>query len=187
MSPPESTLVRIYLVSDGPEIARRRKLVVGRLVEAWPDLYHAGDFWLGETSKALIDGNGPPLAAKLSLAGSAVPIYYGPRLADVESLPLEESLRARVLSAHGIAAAWITIDRFGARTVYEPRGPTDPTFYLRRPAGSAAHIWRLFRSRREAHVYMAEYFGNDSEAREWADALPADTFEDLLGRATAGG
>jgi hypothetical protein len=136
---------------------------------------------------AALDGAGAPLAVKLSLDGAAVPIYYGPRLQDVESLPLEESLQARALSAHGIAVAWITLDRFGERTMYEPTGPTDPIFYLRRPAGQAAHIWRLFRNRTEARVYMTEYYGRDSEGREWAEALDVEAFEELLRRhATAG-
>jgi hypothetical protein len=111
-----------------------------------------------------------------------VPVYYGPRLQDVESLPLEESLRARVLSARGIAVAWITYDQFGQRTVYEPTGPADPIFYLRRPGGTAAHIWRLFRTKPEARIYMAEYYGRDSEGRDWAETLPAETFDDLLAR-----
>lgn len=176
-------MARVHLVADAAEIARRRRLVPpGHFVEAWPDLYRAGEFWLGETSKVALDGDGAPLGVKLSLDGSAVAIYYGPRLQDVESLPLEESLRARVLSARGIAAAWITFDQFGERTVYEPTGPTDPIFYLRRPAGHAAHIWRLFRSGREARAYMAEFYGKDSEGREWADALGAETFEELLSR-----
>lgn len=173
----------LYLVSGASEIAGRRKLLgPGRLVETWPDLYVAGDFWVGETAKALLDGVATPLAIKLTVDGSAVPIYYGPRLAEVESLPMEESLRARVLSAHGIAVAWITVDQFGQRTVYEPRGPADPIFFLRRPAGTTAHIWRLFTQRREAHVYMAEYYGKDSEGREWAEALPVETFDELVGR-----
>src|SRR5262245_12879386 len=173
-------MARLYLVSGAADIARRRKSVPpGQLVEAWPDLYTAGDFWLGEESKQLVDG-GQPLGVKLSLDSSAVPIYYGPRLDDVDSLPLESSLQARVLSAHGIAVAWITRDQFGERTVYEPRGPTDPTFYLRRPAGHAAHVWRLFRTRREATVYMSEHFGQASDAREWAEGLTVDDFEDLL-------
>ncbi|HEV8437629.1 MAG TPA: hypothetical protein VGT40_06010 [Methylomirabilota bacterium] len=176
-------MARLYLVHDSGEIARRRKLVPpGRLVEAWPDLYATGQFWLGATSKELLDEVGTPLPATLSLDGAGVPIYYGPRLQDVESMPLEESLQARVLSAHGIAVAWITFDRFGARTVYEPTGPTDPIFFLRRPAGTAAHIWRLFRNRREAHVYMAEYYGRDAEGREWAAALSVESFEQLLER-----
>jgi hypothetical protein len=87
-----------------------------------------------------------------------------------------------VLSAHGIAVAWITYDQFGQRTVYEPTGPADPIFYLRRPGGAASHIWRLFRTKPEARAYMAEYYGRDSEGRDWAETLPAETFEDLLAR-----
>ena len=181
-------MARLYLVADDGEISRRRKLVPpGRLVEAWPDLYAAGQFWIGEASKTLLDGAGPPLPVRLSLDGAVVPIYYGPRLRDLESLPLEESLQTRVLSARGIAVAWITFDQFGTRTVYEPKGPTDPIFFLRRPAGTAAHIWRLFRHRSEAHVYMAEYYGRDSEGREWAETLPVETFEELLERHAARG
>lgn len=174
---------RLYLVGDGGEIGRRRRLIPpGRLLEAWADLYGSGEAWLGESAKTLLDGAGGPMPVTLSVDSAAVPIYYGPRLQDVESLPMEESLQARVLSAHGIAVAWITYDQFGQRTEYEPAGPADPIFFLRRPAGTAAHIWRLFRNRREAHVYMAEYYGKDSEGREWAEALPVETFEELLAR-----
>ncbi len=154
----------------------------GRLVETWQDLYVAGDFWLGESSKALLDATGEPLAVKLSLESDAIPIYYGPRLQDVESLPMEESLRARVLSAHGVAVAWISVDQFGQRVMHQPSGPSDPIFYLRRPAGTAVHVWRLFRTRREAHVYMAEYYGKDSEGRDWAEGLAVETFQELLER-----
>ena len=173
----------MHSVADASEVARRRKLLPpGRLLEAWPDLYVSGQAWIGDDARALLDEAGSPMPVALSIDAAAVPIYYGPRLQDTESLPLEASLRARVLSAHGIAAAWITYDQFGQRTVYEPTGPADPIFYLRRPAGSAAHIWRLFRTRAEARVYMAEYYGRDSEGRDWAETLTADTFEDLLAR-----
>ena len=176
-------MTRMYLLGDGPEIARRRPLVpAGTLVEAWPDLYVKGEFWAGERTKRLLDEVGGALPAKLALDASGIAVFYGPRLADVDSLPDEESLRGRVLSAHGIAAAWITIDRFGERTVYEPAGPEDPVFYLRRPGGSAAHVWRLFRERREAQVYMAEHFGKDSEGRQWADRLPSGNWEEMVAR-----
>ena len=96
---------------------------------------------------------------------------------------IPSTLRARMSSsAHGIAVAWITIDQFGQRNTYEPKSPADPVFYLRRPSGSAAHVWRLFRTRREAQVYMAEYYGKDSEGRDWAEALATETFDDLLAR-----
>lgn len=170
-------------MADGGEIARRRPLVPrGRLVEAWPDLYARGEFWMGESAKALLDGTGKPLPAKLELDAAAVPVYYGPQLRDIDSLPAEESLLTRVLSAHGISAAWITPDRFGEGNQYQPQTPADPVFYLRRPGGSVAHVWRLFRSRREASVYMAEYFGADSEGRQWAEGLGAGTWDEMIER-----
>lgn len=176
-------LGRLYLVADGGEITRRRPLVAtGRLVEAWPDLHTKGEFWLGEDAKALLDATGEPLPAKLELDPGAVPVYYGPRLCDVESLPAEESLQTRALSARGIAVAWITLDRFGERSQYEPASLVDPVFYLRRPGGRAAHVWRLFQSRAEARVYMAEYFGNDLEAQQWAEGLAAGTWGEMIAR-----
>jgi len=174
---------KLYLVTDGAEIARRRKLVPsGILVEAWGDLYEAGRFWMGEETKAHLDSVGPPLTPELVLDAEAVSVYYGPRLSDVESLPSEESLKTRVLSAHGIGVAWITFDQFGERTKHEPSGPADPIFYLRRPGGQAVHVWRLFRAKDEAVVYMGEYYGKDSEARDWAHSLPVGTFQELLAR-----
>jgi len=176
-------VARLHLITDAAAVAERRKLVPpGRLLEAWPDLYVAGQAWVGDETRALLDGAGDAMPVALSIEDTTVPIYYGPRLQDTESLPLEASLRARVLSAHGIAVAWITVDQFGDRTVYEPTGPADPIFFLRRPGGSAAHIWRLFRTRAEARLYMAEYYGRDSEGRDWADTLSVETFEDLLAR-----
>ncbi|MEX2222620.1 MAG: hypothetical protein WEG40_12565 [Candidatus Rokuibacteriota bacterium] len=176
-------MAHLHALSDAGEVARRRtRLPRGRLLEAWPDLYVTGQAWVGDEALGLLEASGGALPVALSVDAAAVPVYYGPRLQDVESLPLEESLRARVLSAHGIAVAWISYDQFGQRTVYEPAGPADPIFYLRRPGGTAAHIWRLFRTKPEARVYMAEYYGRDSEGRDWAETLPAETFDDLLAR-----
>ena len=40
-------------------VAGRRKLVPpGRLIEAWPDLYVAGQAWVGDETRALLDGAG---------------------------------------------------------------------------------------------------------------------------------
>ena len=174
---------RIFLVGDPAEIVRRRKLVpAGSFVEAWPDLHVRGDAWVGEASKSLLDAPGDPLPVRLSVDGALVPLYYGHRLCDVDSLPTEESLRARVLSAHAISAVWITLDAAGARAQYQPQSPEDPVFFLRRPGGSAAHLWRLFRTREEAVVYMREYYGRDPEGAVWAESLPAANWDELITR-----
>ena len=198
---------RIYLVPDRVEIDRRKKLVeAGPLIEVWQDL-HADDvfwigdeetrrrayaspeprtptglLWIGEESKAALDRAGEPLPFALAVREEAVPVYYGPRLADVESLPSEESLKARVLSAHGVAVVWATYDPSGRRNQYQPASPTDPTFYLRRPRGAVAHLWRLFATRADALAYATQHLAEDPEATEWAGSLPCDDFGQLVER-----
>jgi hypothetical protein len=174
---------RLYFVADGSEMARRRaRAPAGAVVEAWADLVvGGGTFWVGEESKRLLDAAGErPMPAELTLPAERVAVYYGPRLTDLDSLPAEESVRARVVSAHGIAAAWITLDRFGARAAHEPTGPTDPVFHLRRPGGGAGHLWRLFQGRREAVDFMVQAWGEDSEGADWARALPIEDFATLI-------
>jgi hypothetical protein len=176
---------RIYFLHDGSDMVRRRAQVPsGLVVEAWADVaVGGGTFWVGEDSKALLDAAGEqPMTVQLAIPAEAVAIFYGPRLCDLESLPREESLRARVLSAHGVAVAWITLDRLGQRTRHEPASPGDAVFHLRRPGGGAGHVWRLFRDKLEATAWMDDAYGADSEGAEWARALPADDFDALVKR-----
>ena len=174
----------LYFMAGGEEMVRRRALVPkGSVVEAWADLVGGGTYWVGEESKRLLDAAGDtPMAPQLSVPADAVPIFYGPQLTDIESLPREESLRARVLSVHGIAVAWITLDRFGQRTSYEPKSPADPVFHLRRPGGGAGHVWRRFETKHEAVEYMRQSYGADSEGAAWANDLETKDFDDLLRR-----
>lgn len=172
---------RVYLVAAKDEITRRRPLLPrGTVIEAWPDREVGGLFWMGETSKALLESVGEPIEAKQSLPLDSVAVYYGPRLADIESLPTEESLKSRVLSAHGFAATWITVNRLGERGTHTPTGPDDPVFHLRRLGGGAGHVWRLFRDKTEALEFMAEHEGTETEAYEWAQGLEVETFAQFL-------
>jgi hypothetical protein len=173
---------RIFLLPDDGEIARRRRLVSpDRLVEAWPDLYTPGLVWMADETRALLEtAAGEPLKAVLSLETAHVPIYYGPRLTDLASLPAEASLQARILSGHGFAAVWITLDRFGERVIHRAESPLDPVFFLRRPGGGTTHQWRLFRTKPEAVAFVREHYGNDPEARDWAAGLAHEGYEALL-------
>jgi hypothetical protein len=174
---------RVYLVSGRDEILRRRGLLeAGRAVEAWEDQHTAGDFWLDAESKALLDAVGAPLQPRLSVDAAGVSVYYGPRLRDETSLPREGSLRARVLSSHAIAVAWVTLDRFGTRTTHAPASPADPVFYLRRVGSGPAHVWRWFATRSAARAYMGQHYGTDPQAGAWAEALSVADYGELLGR-----
>jgi hypothetical protein len=177
----------IHLIDVTPEIAKRRSaLPAGTLLEAWPDLAQPGVVWVDDESKQLLDSVGVPLRPRLSIDGDWIRIYYGPRLQDVGSLPREGSLRARVLSAHGLAVAWATIDERGERVDHEAVGANDPIFYLRRPRGDAAHMWRLFRTKRDAVAFVEARLAGDPEARQWALDLPVDDFQSLIDRAATG-
>ena len=201
---------RVYLVSDDGEIARRRREQPGVLIEAWPDLFRGdlfwlGDdearraayseehreplpgalYWIGEASKVALDRIGSPLAWDLAIDETAVPIYYGPRLTETESLPAEDSVRARVLSAHGIAAIWTTYDASGARVEHRPSSPLDPIFHLRRPGGTTLHLFRTLTTRAEAVNVAAAGPLHESGASGWAAKLPAEDFVDLVQRHSA--
>jgi hypothetical protein len=198
---------RLFLITGRSEIEqRRRRLGPGEVVEVWEALHaadvtwlgdpelrriayqrggatpNAGLFWVGESAKAALDGAGPPLPLLLTIPEASVPVYYGPWLRDTESLPGEESLKARVLSARGIAVAWATYDQAGARLEYQPADPLDPVFYLRRAGTKVVHAWRLFRTRAEAVRYAAETLIGDEDAGRWAESIPSDDFDDLLRR-----
>lgn len=173
----------LYLVEGKDEVLRRRARVpAGQIVEAWPDLQLGGAFWLGEESKKLLDAVDTPLPALMTLPDDSVPIFYGPRLCDRDSLPREESLRTRALSTRGIAVAWITLDQAGERTTYQPSAMDDPVFYLRRVGGGATHVWRGFRSPVEAVKFFTESYGAESPGVEWARTLTAESFEALVTR-----
>jgi hypothetical protein len=175
--------VSLYLVEGKDEVLRRRARVpAGQVVEAWADHEHPGAFWLGEEGKRLLDAVDAPLSPLLTLPDESVPIFYGPRLCDLDSLPREESVRTRALSARGIAVAWITLDRFGERTTYQPATMDDPVFYLRRVGGGLAHVWRTFRTRAEAVSYLGEAYGADGDGVAWARGLPFATFDELVAR-----
>ena len=198
---------RLYLVGDKAEIDRRKQVLgLSSVIETWQDLYTpgiiwmgdeetrrlaygqahdrapAGLYWLGEEAKRTLDGVGGELPFELVVDGEAVSVYYGPRLADTASLPFEESLRARVLSAHGIAVVWATYNGLGERVEHRPSGPTDPLFYLRRTRGTVAHLWRLFRTKAEALAFATERGAQDPEAVEWAGKLPVADFAELVQR-----
>jgi hypothetical protein len=175
---------RIYRIDNGRAVRERQgALPRGTAAEAWLDVFEPGAVWVSDATKRLLDGVGPPLASGAIVEGARIPIFYPEEPRDAASLPSEESLRVRVVAAHGIAVAWYgTTGQAGGRPLPEPTSPEDPFFYLMKMGGSANHAWRLFRTRDEAVEFMVRHLPEDAKARAWADALPAARYLDLLSR-----
>ncbi len=173
---------RIYRIDDGRAVReRQRALPKGTVVEAWPDVFDPGTFWISEATKRLLDGVGAPLTPSAAVESSRVPIYFSEASREAASLPSEESLRVRVLAGHGIGVMWYgTTTQAGGSPLPEPASPEDAFFYLMRIGGDANHVWRLFRTRDDAVEFMTRHFPGDPGARGWAEALPVSRYPDLL-------
>ena len=120
-----------------------------------------------EQIQALFKKEAPELGAKERERHlEAIAVELGQK--DADSLPQEDSLQARALSARAIAVAWWTYDGAGRRIDHRPDSPLDAMFYLRRPKGKALHLFHGFRTRDDAVKAMADRTGHDPQAREWA-------------------
>jgi hypothetical protein len=60
-------------------------------------------------------------------------------------------------------------------------------FFLRRPRGQTAHVWRAVRTKEEGRAFVTEHLVDEPEARRWADTLPGESFDDLIRRYAVGG
>lgn len=173
---------RIYRIDDGRAVRERQHaLPRGAVVEAWLDVFQPGVFWVSETTKRLLDGLGPPLAAGASVDRGRISLFFPDAVRDAASLPSEDSLRVRVVAGHGIAATWYgTTSQVGGRPLPEPTSAEDAFFYLMKMGGTANHAWRLFRTRDEAVEFMLRHFPDDAKAKTWAEALPVARYSELL-------
>jgi hypothetical protein len=173
---------RIYRIDNGKAVReRQRALPRGTVAEAWLDVFQPGVVWVSEATKRLLDAPGPPLASSAIVEGARISIFYPEEPRDAASLPSEESLRARVVAGHGIAATWYgTTGQAGKRPLPEPTSPEDAFFFLMKMGASANHAWRLFRTRDEAVEFMTRHFPEDGRGKAWAEKLPFRKYSELL-------
>ncbi len=177
-------MTRIFRIDDGRAVReRQRALPQGTVVDAWPDVFDPRTFWIGETTKRMLEEAGAPLPASAVVEGSRISVFFPEEPRDGASLPPEESLRVRVLSGHGIVATWFGATAgLGRRPLPEPVSPEDAFFFLMRMGSPINHAWRLFRTREEAIEFMPRHFPDDVKARTWAETLPVTSYSELLRR-----
>jgi hypothetical protein len=158
-----------------------RQALKGRYVEIWSDVFEEGTFWVADEAKRALEEVKIPFKITGRIASDRVKVYYARHLQpDPQSLPNEDSVRARVLAGHGVGAVLFFIGDGQTMPPEEPTDPKDALFYLSKPGAKYYYLWRLFRSREDAEGYVVRQFKDDEQARAWAASIPVLAYGELL-------
>ncbi len=180
-----SSVYRITLgqgLSLGALWQQLRQALKGRYVEIWTDVFEDGIFWVADEAKQSLETVKIPLNVLNQVPSDRVKIFYASDLQpDRASLPNEESVKARVLAGHGIAAVLFFIGDGQTMPPEEPTDPKDALFYLSRPGAKYYYLWRLFRSKDDAELHVVQKFKKDDvSAQAWAASIPVLAYGELL-------
>lgn len=158
-----------------------RQVLQGRYVEIWSDVFEPGIFWVADEARQALEEVGITFTVLAQIPNERIAVYYARHLQpDLESMPGENSVKARVLAGHGIGAVLFFI---GDRRQMPPEEPTDPkdtVFYLSKPGAGYYYLWRLFRSKEDAEYYVAQKLKDDEDAKRWAASIPVMAYAELL-------
>ena len=158
-----------------------RRVLKERYVEIWSDVFDPGVFWVADDARQALEEVGIAFTTLAYVQSNRIPVYYPLHLhPDTESLPSEDSVRARVLAGHGIGAVLFFIGDGKQMPPEEPVGLKDPLFYLSKPGAGYYYLWKLFRSKEEAEQYGAERLKDEAEAQRWAVSIPVMAYDELL-------
>jgi len=158
-----------------------RQALKGRYVEIWSDVFEEHVFWVADEAKRALEEVKVPFTVTAQIPADRVKVYYARHLQpDGESLPNEDSVKARVLAGHGVGAVLFFIGDGQTMPPDEPTDPKDALFYLSKPGAKYYYLWRLFRSKEDAEGYAAQKFKGDEHARGWAASIPVLAYGELL-------
>lgn len=158
-----------------------RQALRGRYVEIWSDVFEPGIFWVADEAKMALEEARIPFTILAQIPTACVPVYFARHLQpDPESLPNEDSVKARVLAGHGIGAVLSFIGDGQQMPPEEPTDPKNALFYLSGPGAKYYYLWRLFRSKEDAEHYVAQKLLGDEAAQRWTASIPVAAYGELL-------
>lgn len=158
-----------------------RQALKARQIEIWSDVFDPGILWVADEARQALEELGIAFTVLAQIPSDSVPVYYAPHLhPDPESLPGEDSVKARVLAGHGIGAVLVFIGDGKQAPPEEPTGLKDALFYLSKPGAGYYYLWRLFRSKEDAEHYAAHALKDDGDAQRWAASIPVMAYAELL-------
>ena len=150
-------------------------------VEIWVDVFDPAIHWAAEVARAVLDEVGIGYRVTGEVNAEAIPVFFPAGLeTPPEILPDGDSLRARILAGHGIAAALVSVASSANPPREEPTTPEDSLFYLSKPGGGRYCIWRLFRSKEDAVYHMQRSFPDDPGGAEWIEQVRGGDYTSLL-------
>jgi len=159
-----------------------RHVLKGRYIEIWSDVFEPGILWVADEARQVLEEVGIAFTVLAQIPSDSIPVYHARHLQpDPESLPGEDSVKARVLAGHGIGAVLFFIGDGKQMPPEESTGPKDALFYLSKPGAGYYYLWRLFRSKEDAEHYVTQQMLKDDEdAQRWAASIPVTAYEELL-------
>jgi hypothetical protein len=158
-----------------------RERLKGRYVEIWPDVFEEGMFWVADDARAALEAVTIPFEVVHRVPAEQVRVFHAPQIRpDPDSLPEEDSVRARTLAGHGIGAVLFFVGDGTQMPPEEPSDPRDALFYLSRPGARYYCLWRLFRSKEDAERHVVQKFPGDERATRWVTSIPVLAYAELL-------
>lgn len=130
----------------------------------------------GETRDAL-DNADVPYNLLAEEDGSRIALYHSP-LSKEELGDYEEALKALALAYRAIALACVGVNGESDLGFDLSDGIENYTYFTA-PAGHT-FIWRLFKSRNEAHDFLDKLTISDKKALEWAESIPLESSKELV-------
>ncbi|MEM8960626.1 MAG: hypothetical protein AAGD38_04035 [Acidobacteriota bacterium] len=108
--------------------------------------------------------------------GTRIGLCHTPQSRE-ELADYEEAVKALTLAYRAIGAACVGVN--GDNTIDLSDGAKHYSYFTA-PAGHT-FLWRLFTNRDEAASYIAQIRPGDHESFEWAESLPLETADELVG------
>lgn len=129
----------------------------------------------GETKDAM-DRHDVPYNLLAEEDATRIALYHSPLSAE-ELGEYENALKALSLACRSIALACVGVNGEGNLGFDLSDGVKNFT-YFQAPAGHT-FIWRAFRERDDAVQFLDKLTVGDQKARDWAEAIPLDSAEEL--------
>lgn len=128
-------------------------------------------------TKDAMDRHDVPFNCLAEEEGMRISIHHS-ALSREELNDYEDALKALALAYRAIGLVCVGVNG-NAKIELSDEGTKSYTYFTA-PAGHT-FLWRLFQQKDEATQWIEEHLADDETAQEWAETLPIESADDLVG------